>query len=36
VNGAATPTADITGVLTIANDVADVAAYLQQQAAGGH
>ncbi|WP_327687433.1 D-alanyl-D-alanine carboxypeptidase/D-alanyl-D-alanine-endopeptidase [Streptomyces tubercidicus] len=34
VNGAATPTADITGVLTIADDVADVAAYLQQQGAG--
>ncbi|WP_018091539.1 MULTISPECIES: D-alanyl-D-alanine carboxypeptidase/D-alanyl-D-alanine-endopeptidase [unclassified Streptomyces] len=36
VNGAATPTADINGVLTIANDVSDVAAYLQQQAAGQH
>ncbi|MFD5393596.1 D-alanyl-D-alanine carboxypeptidase/D-alanyl-D-alanine-endopeptidase [Streptomyces sp. NPDC127097] len=36
VNGAATPTADITGVLTIANDVADVAAHLQQQAGGGN
>ncbi|MGW7575609.1 D-alanyl-D-alanine carboxypeptidase/D-alanyl-D-alanine endopeptidase [Streptomyces sp. NPDC054765] len=32
VNGASTPHADINGVLAIANDVAGVAAYLQQQA----
>ncbi|MFG2094106.1 D-alanyl-D-alanine carboxypeptidase/D-alanyl-D-alanine-endopeptidase [Streptomyces sp. NPDC048612] len=35
VNGAATPDADINGVLSIGDDVADVAAYLQQQSAGG-
>ncbi|MEX2972215.1 D-alanyl-D-alanine carboxypeptidase/D-alanyl-D-alanine-endopeptidase [Streptomyces sp. C184] len=35
VNGASTPNADINGVLAIGNDVAAVAAYLQQQAAGG-
>lgn len=34
VNGASTPSAAINGVLAIGNDVADVAAYLQQQAAG--
>ncbi|MFE1174002.1 D-alanyl-D-alanine carboxypeptidase/D-alanyl-D-alanine-endopeptidase [Streptomyces sp. NPDC058773] len=35
VNGAATPSADVTGILAIANDVADVAAHLQEQASGG-
>ncbi|WFB08748.1 D-alanyl-D-alanine carboxypeptidase/D-alanyl-D-alanine-endopeptidase [Streptomyces sp. LX-29] len=32
VNGAATPTADISGVLDIANDLAMIAAYLQEDA----
>ncbi|MGW9175896.1 D-alanyl-D-alanine carboxypeptidase/D-alanyl-D-alanine endopeptidase [Streptomyces decoyicus] len=36
VNGASTPNADINGVLTIGNDVADVAAYLQQQTSAQH
>ncbi|MFB6437100.1 D-alanyl-D-alanine carboxypeptidase/D-alanyl-D-alanine-endopeptidase [Streptomyces sp. NPDC056411] len=34
VNGAATATADVNEILGIANDVADVAAYLQQKSAG--
>ncbi|MFG2827084.1 D-alanyl-D-alanine carboxypeptidase/D-alanyl-D-alanine-endopeptidase [Streptomyces sp. NPDC048434] len=36
VNGASTPNAGINGVLAIGNDVADVAAYLQQQSSGRH
>lgn len=36
VNGAATPGIAVNGVLAIGNDVADVAAYLQQQASGHH
>ncbi|MFF3743369.1 D-alanyl-D-alanine carboxypeptidase/D-alanyl-D-alanine endopeptidase [Streptomyces kronopolitis] len=36
VNGASTPNADINGVLTIGDDVADIAAYLQQQSSAGH
>lgn len=35
VNGASTPNARINGVLATGNDVADIAAYLQQQSASG-
>jgi len=36
VNGASTPTADVNGVLSIADDIAKISAYLQEAAAKRH